>query len=389
MYDEKTLMIYKQFIQIESANFRPTDIDMLKTDYYKKRKNNLTIRYKILEPYQELQGFFINKVSKNAKKRIPIPNNLIDEINKELIKLHKVKSSIDIFTGSNSSGAELNHKASNIVTFYEDDESRSFYNFSNPLNRKEIFKSDKNIKINSVDEIELIEFSKYLELNPKANELYCYYNSLEMILNNFYSPISNLDGYQNFNGKNKEITDKHFKLIDEEKKFYKNTKDLSRSDFIYERVKQSIKEYTENLNDDSTNKDRENKLINKLRNAQRLLVKEEIRDLIKNNPDFPENYFFNCLNDSFINYECAHIIPVNESRTSNKRLEEIADNNNCLLLSPNFHSQYDKNIINFDSNGICYIKGIKENKLNIKKEWLNEKRKKYLERAFISRSKNK
>ncbi|MDE6894298.1 MAG: HNH endonuclease, partial [Malacoplasma sp.] len=148
-------------------------------------------------------------------------------------------------------------------------------------------------------------------------------------------------------------------------------------------------EYRENLNGNNTNKEKENKLINKLRNAQRLLIKEEIRDLIKNNPDFPENYFFNCLNDSFINYECAHIIPVNESRTNNKRLEEIADNNNCLLLSPNFHTQYDKNYINFDSNGICYIKGIQEKKWNIIKEWLNEKRKKYLERAFISRNKNK
>ena len=170
MYDEKTLMIYKQFIQIESANFRPTDIDMLKTDYYKNgKKDSLAIRYKILEPYQESQGFLKNKVSKKDKIKINVPNNLIGEINKELLKLHKVKSSIDIFAGSNSSGAELNHNATNIVTFYEDNSS---YNFSNPLNRKEIFKSNKNIEINSIDEIELIKFSKYLEINPKANELY-------------------------------------------------------------------------------------------------------------------------------------------------------------------------------------------------------------------------
>ncbi|MDE6429225.1 MAG: hypothetical protein K2K18_01795, partial [Malacoplasma sp.] len=217
MYDEKTLIIYKQFIQIESANFRPTDIDMLKTDYYKKgKKDNLAIRYKILEPYQESLGYFKNEISKDNKKRINIPNDLIKKINNELLKLHKVKSSIDIFAGSNSSGAELNHRASNIVTFYEDNESRSFYNFSNPLNRKEVYKGDKTIEINSIKEIELIEFDTYLKLNLKANELYCYYNSLEMILNNFYSPISNLDGYQEFSEQNKAVSNKLFDLSDEE-----------------------------------------------------------------------------------------------------------------------------------------------------------------------------
>ena len=90
--------------------------------------------------------------------------------------------------------------------------------------------------------------------------------------------------------------------------------------------------------------------------------------MIKNNPGYPKNYFLNSLNDNYINYDCAHIVPVNESRMDKNRLEEIADNNNCLLLSPNYHKEYDINNINFDSNGICYKKGIQENKLNIKKE---------------------
>ena len=392
MYDEKTLMIYKQFIQVEFANFRPTDIEMLKTDYYKnKTKDSLNIRYKILEPYQESKKFFINKISKKDKIRIEIPNILISKINKELFKLHRVKSSIDVFAGSNSSGAELNHNASNIVTYYENEEKNNFYNFSNPLNRKEIYKDEKDIKINSIDEIELIEFADYLKKNSIANELYCYYNSLEMILNDFYEPISNLSGYEDLNEKSKEDekdTDKYLNLINEEKNLYKKEKKLSTNDFIYKRVKESINQYLESFDYINKNKEKENKLVNKLRNAQRLLVKEEIRKLMIQYPDYPKNYFFNSLNDNFINYECAHIVPVRESRSDTNRLEEIADNNNCLLLSPNLHSEYDANHINFDSNGVCYKKGgMKLEELKIKKEWLNKKRKKYLEKAFVSRNK--
>lgn len=386
MYDEKTLMIYKQFIQVEFANFRPTDVEMLKTDYYKnKTKASLNIRYKILEPYQESKKFFINKISKKDKIRIEIPNILISKINKELFKLHRVKSSIDVFAGSNSSGAELNHNASNIVTYYENEEKNNFYNFSNPLNRKEIYKDEKDIKINSIDEIELIEFADYLKKNSIANELYCYYNSLEMILNDFYEPISNLSGYENFS---KENNDKYLNLINEEKNLYKDETKLSTHDFIYKRVKESIDEYTKSFDYINKDKNKENKLVNKLRNAQRLLVKEEIRELMTQYPNYCKNYFFNSLDDKFINYECAHIIPVKESRSDINRLEEIADNNNCLLLSPNLHSEYDKNYINFDSNGDCYKKGgMKLEELKIKKEWLNEKRKKYLKKAFVSRNK--
>ncbi len=140
LYDEN-LIIYKQFIQIESANFRPTDCEMSKTKYYN-RKSTM-IRREILEKIQEEKGFDKFKISKNEKIKIDIDNTYIDSINQQLLQQYKVKSSIDIFSGSNSSGAESNHKATNVITYYSDYDYTSL-NFTNPLNNKKNFYKKEN-----------------------------------------------------------------------------------------------------------------------------------------------------------------------------------------------------------------------------------------------------
>ena len=94
------------------------------------------------------------------------------------------------------------------------------------------------------------------------------------------------------------------------------------------------------------------------------------------------NELFNSLENCFdANSEFSHIIPVRESIKDSDRYQEIADNNNCLLLSPSLHKNLDKFQIYFDHNsGNCIF--LKENKViencAIKKEWLNNERKKYL-----------
>lgn len=106
--------IIKQFIQLTKANYRPTDVEMLTTDYYKKDDQYISIRKKYLETINPLD------IHKKSKIREELKPNILTLINKDLLKLSRVKRSLDIFTGSNSSGAESSPKKCEIIYYSND-----------------------------------------------------------------------------------------------------------------------------------------------------------------------------------------------------------------------------------------------------------------------------
>ncbi len=374
LYDEN-LIIYKQFIQIESANFRPTDSEMSKTKYYN-RKSEM-IRRDILEKIQEEKGFDKSKISKNEKIKIDIDNTYIDSINQQLLQQYKVKSSIDIFSGSNSSGAESNHKATNVITYYSDYDYTSL-NFTNPLNNKKIF-IKKKIDLKNINQINLISFQEFLSKSEVAKELIIKYNLTKMNILNSSIDDTDIDinvsnNYNKFNIRNilKTINDDM-----NENKILNNDP----IDFFIEKINEKIDAYCY-MNDKLINDKIEfEKFVKKLRGYQKIGVQIELQNLYDKNKHLDSSYFANFIKN--INNppsEHCHIIPVKISRKNINTLKEISDPNNCLLLSPTLHAHFDKQNIYFDLNGYCYqLRNNKLiNKVQLKKEFLNEARKKYL-----------
>lgn len=362
--------IIKQFAQILEATFRPTDIEMKKTKgHYLKKSKIIELRKKYLEKYQMEKNYDPNKISKKDNYRLKLPNEIISSLNLELLKLNRVKTSISLFIGSNPSGAETNNKASNIITFgnqcdYIDDG----LNFSNPLNRKEIFENNENIIINSINDIELIDVKDFFDKNKVAKKLFEEYNySKHFVFEDIDKDNINID----------EIYSKLVysdEILDNKIKFRKNNK----SECFWSKIDDLIKDYSE-IKKCCRNED---KIKMQLRKYQKILIKQEIDNLLALNPNLPKDYFYEFIeNKNSSNSKYCHIIPVRESIKNDKTLFEIVDNNNCLLLSPNLHEEFDKFKIIFDDNGCCFDR--KQNIISgwkLKKEILSKKRKEYLKR---------
>ncbi|RXY96320.1 HNH endonuclease [Malacoplasma penetrans] len=385
--------IIKQFIQVSEVEFRPTDKEMIKpTKYYKKNSESFKkIRHGILEEYQASKGLDKNKISKENKEtnRLKIEDqNIINKINNCLLSANKVKDSISFFTGSNPSGAEQNNRASNEIIYYPKSCDQSFknfngYNFTNPFNRNEIYKINKNIHINSVKNIELISLLDYLELNPKAKELLDDYNYTKYYLlnNDFDLNILTFEELQVFNSKL-------------EKQIFSNNSKV-KSDKIKEEITELINNYKSQDLEERDLKENLNKLENSLRKYQKALLNIELKEIIdlpKNKGIENKNNIINsCEKDSFFCYEVAHIVPVKLSKQSEKTMWEIADPNNCLLLSPNTHKAYDLKYIYFNEEGNCYY--LSDNRRyevpNIKQEWLKPERKLYLKKSYQERMNDK
>lgn len=369
--------IYKQFIQIEYANFRPTDKEMLTTEYYKNlstRNTGSNLRFDILEKIQVEKGFNKNHISKDEKIRIEIELKYIKEINKELLKENRIKRSIDLFTGSNSSGAKSDYLKTDIISLYKGKENYdiSGLNFTNPLNYNKIFKEEK-IQLNSVNEIELISFRDYLNLNKEAKKLIY---DINVVKDPLYLNIFNQEYWEP-----KALIDEIILL--EDKKEYDNLPKEIKTDSIDNLIQEFLTLNNGSLN----NKEELNKFVNKLRNIQRVNIKHEIKHLKEKYKDFDDDYFINFVENSNAKYfgDHAHIIPVSQSKKDWKTLIEIADNSNCLLLNKDLHYALDRaNDRFFDTDGFLkqidiQTKEIKETRVKIKNIFLeNKKRIQYL-----------
>ncbi|MGL4647446.1 MAG: MAG4270 family putative restriction endonuclease [Mycoplasmoidaceae bacterium] len=342
IYNENCEII-KQFIQIDYANYRHTDRDMLKTKYYKKRKI-ISIRKKYFEIDE------INKISKNDNPPRELSKEKIKEINKDLLRLERVKTSIDLFTGSNSIGSRSFPNRTQIPFFEKDD--LDFWlngaNFTNPLN--DLTKRHSKVIINNLEEditcidftdiIDDLKFQKIVNLIKDYNQLIFYlrYESVSK------DPIIHLHN---------EV------LIKKSKK--------GSEKYYYEEIEDTISQLEGNIISEVTCEKR-------LRTLQKYLLGYEI----KNHSDgihFIEG-------DAMANhsYEYAHIISVLYSK-NNYKFRWIGDPNNCMLVSPNFHSLYDKDLVSINSDGEI----IGKKKLNygkIRDVFLTEKRIKFIKENY-------
>lgn len=375
LYDDNDV-IYKQFIQIEKANFRPTDKEMLVTKYYS-RANINDIRKNILEEIQIKKGFDKNKISKNAKIRIDIDDEYILLINKWLLNQNKIKSSIDIFSGSNSSGAETNHKATNVITYYDELEY-SGLNFSNPLNNKQLYRK-RNVKIKSINEINLISFKDFLKKSNLAKKLIDRYNLTKINVINNVVDENNL----NFlNDKNQFNIKKVLKIIKDD--MDNNHISLNTTKYFIDKVNETINSYCYSSGFDLNDKTKVNNLIKKLRGYQKIGVDLEkffLYETYANNIAYYSNFLKNSTNTMT---EYCHIIPVHYSKKSIETLKEISDPNNCLLLTSDCHKYFDSKKIFFNNQGKCFryesLEPIKT--VELKEEFLNEERKKYIDKYY-------
>lgn len=351
--------IYKQFIQIESANFRPTDNDMLKTDYYQSMKNkkskfNKNIRIDILETIQKRLGYQVDDIYSKDKIRIEIPQEYLNQINLELLKEYKVKRSIDIFTGSNSSGAKKDYTKTNIISIYYEDENEevSGLNFSNPLNNKEIY-AKKNIVLESLNEIKIISFKEFLNLNQKAKEKVYEINITKQPK---YLDIIN----QNINDDTNLLEINNNSFID-----FSEVKEIPK-----ENISNLIEEFAiKNDGKTTTNKIETNKIVNKLRQIQKINLLNEFKILAKKHQIQNQLIFNNFIENrnNTTKKEHAHIKPVYLSKQKIETLYEIADSDNCLLLDSEIHKTIDSvNLWFFDVDG--FLKKIEGNKI-IKKDF--------------------
>lgn len=343
IYNNNT--IYREFIQIDEANFRPTDVEMQKTKYYKQTSKALEVRKNILEKYQVASNLDKNETLKNNKSRLTLNKDMIKEVNKHLLNLNRVKRSIDIFTGSNSPGAKSFIKKTNIIYF----KNYSIYNGSNFTNTiKEFFKYENiDSSINSINELELIEFDEFLKINDEFKMYFEKKNQFAILLNT-YVPNDFLELRDEIKKKVLSIEKEYDELVE-------NIKTKIQL-FIYEK---------KDIND----------IVKVLRSYQKMLMLKEIEEY--NDNECKAN---SIEHDKFPNCHHAHIVSVSElkKRPTFENLYAIADNYNCLLLSPNIHNLYDSNTLWFDENGEGHHKNNTELKIKIKKEWLNKKRIYYL-----------
>lgn len=376
--------IIKQFIQLDYATFRPTDIEMQKTSYYNNKKTINSIRKEILEKIQIDKGFDKNKISKFQKERLEIPKNELMVINKLLINQYKIKSSIDIFTGSNSSGCESMSSNTDIIAFENDNDFiENGMNFTNPLNDQEIFKKEK-IDLRSINELEMIKLKDYIKWNPFVKEIISEYNYSRYFI------------FNDFNNKHIDFQKILEKINNENNLKSKGKSKRENKDFFINQIIKAIDEYSDYNALSDTKEDLEkakkhkNGFFDKLRKYQKTLMEIEKSELIKKYKK-PFNYF----NDFVVgsespNCEYAHIFPVKEIKKRDKsEWFKVADNNNCLLLNPSFHTALDKFQITINENG--EFKSSQDDSIvifKVKKEVLNNKRLEYI-REFIDFSKTR
>lgn len=365
--------IIKQFIQLTKANYRPTDVEMLTTDYYKKDDQYISIRKKYLETINPLD------IHKKSKIREELDSDILTLINKDLLKLSRVKSSLDIFTGSNSSGAESSPKKCEIIYYSNGNPWCNGINFSNPLNKclvAEYKKYCKNIIINTLDkDIEIYNFIDVIEKDGFQNfyKLIKSYNTID-----FYLKDKNLNDVIREDISNNENLNSLENDINNESKNYKSKR--GGIDYYNLQIEKIINDY----NDDFINSNQSEK---KLRLIQKVLLNIQIKSMIEEKVIDSYN---SLEGDEIANYkyEHAHIVSVRTCKRED-RYKDISDPNNCLILSPSIHSLFDDSKITFSDDGSTFSNNDKINHLKIKNELLNDDRKKYLKENFIYFQKNK
>lgn len=338
-----------EYIQIEKTNFRPTDYNMLETNYYQKKD------------IKRYRGTILDKICVNFENKIS--NICYPQLNKKEIKKineifkHKWKTTIrtmySLLSGSNPSGAETNNKASPIrcidCEFFNCNFANVFKTYEAKKNHKTKIAIDEDIKEYTLKDIinsNIIKNFKniFLEYNPnhEINKTFNY----DEFLNNFKD-----ESYEN------NIS----KQLDKWKN--KESHDL----FIHSIINKTIYNYKKD-------KDFYRNIKIKLRSY----YQANINYCLKNNL-LPYCSSIQKIDLNFV--ENAHILSFSELLNKNtyQSLSDAINPFNCLRIDKLTHTQFDKNIISFDKYG---------NKIGLNGEiipWLEMKNMPEISKNFFER----
>lgn len=290
LIDKENNVVFERPQLISASRYRMNDEKMKLTFFWKKWGE---IRSEILDDC-------IDSESKSS-----MTEKQIEDINKVSIKKFKTILTLNQFVkGSNTTGAESNPKASEILISFSKDNEFSGYRFVNAIKKISCKKNYGflNNLINTFDDFKKfkeIEFVDFLESNKIFKTNFNFINDLLFDIN-----------YEQY--KNSEI---------------KNSREII------------LMQYLNNL----ITKD---KMIERLRRVFRtsLLFNE-----IKNNPKINKT--------KILDLEAAHIFNVEwiTKLNDDSKYLWIADGNNGLLLEPTIHRLLDKNRFTYNLDGSIKI----------------------------------
>lgn len=314
VYDTKKNKIINSYLNLESANFRITDLNMLKpTDYYKSKIVN-NFRKNILEKWSG-----INNTKK--LKYYNLSPEQIEYIN-QILKKDKstIKTMYSYFSGSNISGSETNHLASPMRCIDNDYFNCNFANVTKdyevPTSKKE-FINDSHFPIYTLNDV------MSGDIIPGFKEKFQKYNEL-WVYKNYEYEEEYLDN--NISIKTQNISDNDAKIL-KEKQY----------DYIYAIVNKRIQDFS-NLSKESIKK--------KLRSFFTSNVKRYI-----NENKIPILSTIKKINLNIV--KNAHIIPFSELVKTGtiESLSDAINPYNCLRIDGSTHDMFDKHEIYFDING--------------------------------------
>ncbi len=325
--------IIDEYIQLISGNYRLTDSDMIKPTKYYEQVQIKDFRDHYLDQYSKKDPKHISKTTYHNLTDEQIKN--VNDYLKE--KCMTIKTMFSLFTGSNASGAETNHKASqircidnkyfdcnfaNVVSLYIGEKTKNY--------PKEIkaYSLETFIKENIIKDFKTT-FLKYNEHLEFEDNIHVPYYDKEVEVQKYYPDLS------------KDI---EFKL--------KENQEL----FIYSIINKTINKYEELID----------KNMDKLRQRLRSFFNANINFYLKEGK-IPYHYTKEKFNLNII--ENAHIFSL-ASLVKNLSYDDLklsVNPYNCLRIDRNTHKIIDDKKYFFDTNGNL----IKQNKQIVCKEYLD------------------
>ncbi len=365
IYDPLTGNIGKQFLQIEGADYRPTDEKMRKPTKHYKQLQKKEYSRKFREDYLTIDNFKLNYQVETLNNEAKIKFNELS-----FKYFNKAKTNIDLLTGSNSTGSKginsrVEFKYYNFNIKEPKNDEFNLHNFADFFNSIDIFEHEKLEKI-KLENLEIISLKKYLD-TFKDNLYNEKYNSARTFFNYFnYYIIGNEEDFKEiFEIINStcqyDDTKLEIKKIDKKDKIsLKNKKDIENS------IDETIEEYKESLIT-------ANKLKTRLRIRQKNLVAIEFIELKENNI-IETNISSHLLKGNSKSQDHAHIISVQKC-FENEDYKWIADSNNCLLIPKMIHSTMTDNEFSFNPEGNLIDREFKIiSNVKIAEAFLNKKR---------------
>lgn len=351
--DNKGIII-AQIPQIIKGEYRVTDSDMIATRGYWRKRNIKEFREKFLFESEP------NKYTKKSPRK-QLTKNQIKEINIEFLKnKFSFLTALSLLSGSNITGCDTDKLRQPY--FYVGEDIEDEWNLFNPINCFKSIRKNKKIEIDITKSDKYITLKEYFNLFENIEIHKNKYNPKKLFINwNHLRKIMTEASNEVINSINFEIQDT--------KTIIKKTK-FSLDDYL-EDGEEKLRLYLNNeFNSD----------YSKLKNFVRSRFSIACNLAIEKNLLSPSSFE----DDNPIICENAHIIPVQyllQNRTDIKSLLDAISPYNCLRLSPNLHTLYDKNLITFTPDGRIEGK-ISIGELISKDIQNHNLRKKYIEKNY-------